>query len=520
MASTKAIAAIALTLIIAVPIGLGYVLAFDEEETTNWETTEQYNVSDLLLNSSTQYYQTYTGPNNNEVVNAAYLSTGSTVTSTPIYSSTTKSMTLTGTYQEVPNDVRYTITTSLIPVEVRVTEGDGSVYEEIIAGSQYGVISKDLNKTVTIKKTSSGGGGGSVSFAAYLGDDTWEFTNIQKVELKYLTSGTRSISYTAWTATGTYADASAGWAPIESASWSNGFHNNSVTFSVDFTEVSGLRMVIPGIGAGNFVTLQLDYDGSNLSYGSSLGDLTNLGKYSKAQIVVAQDKFTINALKSWSSLGSAATTFNSATLEHAPILNLDAVTFDGVLTHVVAVRCDSAEIPAGSFPTTKDYTLSLSDLFPDSLMSLKLNSIGVYGDSLTVGGVELPVTDGKVHVDGKNVSLKGAVISFLPDEDGWLSCYINGRDLGMHFAALPSVTFGGEWSLTAIAFKVEQVAGTSVEWHAGDFGLDQGGIIAAGLLTCIGAFVFLGMYGKASGTKIGLLAVVCGGAAIVLFMLI
>lgn len=519
MASTKAIAAIALTLIIAVPIGLGYVLAFNEEETVTWETTEQYNVSDLLLNSSTQYYQTYTGPNNNEVVGATYVSTGTTVTSAPIYQETTKSMTLTGTYQEVPNDARYSIATNYSAVEVRVTEGDGSIYETIIGGSQRGLIAKDLNKTVTVKIFSDGGGGGSVGFAAYIGDGVSEYYNVKKVELKYLASGTKVLDYSAWTPTGTYADVSAGWYPVQNMEWSNGFDNKSVAFSISFPEAASVRMWIPGVDLTP-VTLAFSYNGTNLQVGHSLGDLTNLGNYSKVKVTIAQDKFIVEALKDWASLGSAATTFNTVTLDHAPLGDISGVHIDGISDKMIIFRCDSAEIPAGSFPTTKDYTLSLSDLFPDSLMSLKLNSIGVYGDSLTVGGVELPVTDGKVHVDGKNVSLKGAVISFLPDEDGWLICYINGRDLGMHFAALPSVTFGGEWSLTAIAFKVEQVAGTSVEWHAGDFGLDQGGIIAAGLLTCIGAFVFLGMYGKASGTKIGLLAVVCGGAAIVLFMMI
>lgn len=101
MVSTKAIAAIALTLVVACPIALGYVLSINEEETTAWETTEQYNISDYLLNSSTPYYQIYTGPNNNEVVNAAYVSTGSTVTSNPIYQAVTKSITINGTYQEL-----------------------------------------------------------------------------------------------------------------------------------------------------------------------------------------------------------------------------------------------------------------------------------------------------------------------------------------------------------------------------------------------------------------------------------
>lgn len=508
MASTKAIAAIALTLIIAVPIGLGYVLAFNEEETVNWETTDQFNVSDYLLNHSTPYMTAYSGPSNNTelieggsaiapgyTVAPKYVSTSSTVSSTQLYHVGTVRIQLNpGDWTPIVTSYEtYTISLSTNSF-IRFSLAGGSTYTMSITSPVYANVLRDGH--------------------VWVGEE--HITNVTGISVKF-PSDVENLRLSVKTYYDQYADVSAGWKvsddTINAGSfwrWFNTYSNSSVTMLVN-------------LGDSSDFTLQPDSAAHSVHIKRDAGLTTvndqPLGAYSSIQILMDSSGYTVTGITAWPTMGQPATPLNSITVgEVIPPFTFVTITPTGDGSEIY--RVDSAQIVAGSFPTTKDYTLSLSDLFPDSLMSLKLNSIGVYGDSLTVGGVELPVTDGKVHVDGKNVSLKGAVISFLPDEEGWLSCYINGRDLGIHFAALPSVTFGGEWSLTAIAFKVEQVAGTSVEWHAGDFGLDQGGIIAAGLLTCIGAFVFLGMYGKASGTKIGLLAVVCGGAAIVLFMMI
>ena len=51
-------------------------------------------------------------------------------------------------------------------------------------------------------------------------------------------------------------------------------------------------------------------------------------------------------------------------------------------------------------------------------------------------------------------------------------------------------------------------------WHAGEFGLDKRGFAVAGLLACAALFVALGMSGQRSGAKVGLLLLICGGAAV------
>ena len=86
----KAMAAIAATLIVCVPLALGYGLAIDEEETTALESTKSWGISDMMLNSSTPYYGQYLGASNNDLllngsklVQVGYNKMSSTATSYP-----------------------------------------------------------------------------------------------------------------------------------------------------------------------------------------------------------------------------------------------------------------------------------------------------------------------------------------------------------------------------------------------------------------------------------------------------
>ena len=63
--SGKALAAIALTLIVCAPIAIGYAMASEDEEVTNWQSSDNIKVNDLLLNSTQPIYTDYSGSLNN-----------------------------------------------------------------------------------------------------------------------------------------------------------------------------------------------------------------------------------------------------------------------------------------------------------------------------------------------------------------------------------------------------------------------------------------------------------------------
>lgn len=184
----------------------------------------------------------------------------------------------------------------------------------------------------------------------------------------------------------------------------------------------------------------------------------------------------------------------------------------------VAFRVNSANVLAGYFPSTKDFTLSMAELFPDKSYSLKLNSIGIYGDSINIGSTAYEVTDGRISVGGKLVPLKGAVIKSI-DDGGVYKNTINGYELG-DTSAPAAITFGGEWSLTVTGDTLKETHPTHMDWSPGEFAFDKRDFAAVGLLVAGACMVGLGMMGQRSGVKIGVLMLVCGGAALVYLTMI
>lgn len=76
--TSKAVA-IAIVAMVAIPIGLGFILAFEDVEREGWRTVESHNLSDSILNSRAPYYISSTSPNNNSMMLPSW--TYSTVTS-------------------------------------------------------------------------------------------------------------------------------------------------------------------------------------------------------------------------------------------------------------------------------------------------------------------------------------------------------------------------------------------------------------------------------------------------------
>lgn len=190
-------------------------------------------------------------------------------------------------------------------------------------------------------------------------------------------------------------------------------------------------------------------------------------------------------------------------------------------TSPIAYRVDNAYIVAGDYPSTVDYTLDIWTLFPnDTVQRIYLNSIGVYGDSISIGLHNYTVTNGTINIrdidtgNTFNVKLLKSMIALESDGNGQYSLYVNNIHIG-DAGIKPTIYFGGEWSLTATRTTLNEETALKSDWTPGEFALDTDGFVLAMVLTAVAVFVVLGMTGARSGAKVGLLALICGGAAIV-----
>lgn len=147
------ITAVVVMVAIIMPIGLGYLMAVEEVERTGWESTTTANLTDLMLNSETEYYTVSNVPlNNAEIfVNGSnlmvpdYVSLGSTATSLPKYTtvSTGVSASKSNQYLTGTNTITPSADVGAIVIDadgrVRVSVGSiNTVYPDTVTIQSYG----------------------------------------------------------------------------------------------------------------------------------------------------------------------------------------------------------------------------------------------------------------------------------------------------------------------------------------------------------------------------------------------
>lgn len=519
----KQAAATAIILIIAIPILAGYAFASETTQKTQLTEDSTVNVSDLLLNSSSYYYVDYSGPQNNSLLlegdgsnsytftAPAYISTGTTETSIPLGAAATSTITTTaGEYTSLSSFSYSTWSFSATDAYIKLTYADDSTETLYITG--------DFLKIGSTFVAKEGGYNPSYSYPL-VSDVAVMFADATTITLNYYLPGTT-----------TFADPSYGWSIPDSTytyNWANGFSNDKVTFYLHMdAPASGTYTATFSPHNGTYDTetdiyFMLSSAGVMTIAPEYLTDTYTLGTYTDVMIVYDLDEgtCTVSGIAAWPAMGGTPTTYNSVSFDTYELGDyLPMVCIAGETSAVW--RCDSAHVVAGAYPITDDYSLSMGDFFPDvDAFHVKLTSIGIYGDTLTIGGTDYTVTDGTITVDGETVKLKGAVIEASEDSGVW-SVNINGEEIAAGLASVPSIVFGGVWSLTATASLLVEETVEVNEWAPGAFAFDKDNFVLMMLLVAVGVFVALGFTGGRSGAKVLALLITCGGAAAIALMIV
>ena len=479
MASAKALAAIALTLIVACPIALGFLFATHEVQYTEWQTDTSYNVTDKLLNNDAPTYITYNGTSNNTVLYSGraldYVTVSDNPTSYPALTVTETVYNFTAnTWVDMTSYGSWSITWTS-GATLWFDRGDGTI-SAYPAHSGTNIVSNN---------------GGKVSFG-----------------------GNTTATISSFTDNGQFADVSDGWGiPTSDEYWMNNQTNRSVTMTIYLPDDAELRINdVKIINTDGMVTVTYYVYPPIAGY---TPPVYTFGEYSYLRAVVTGSGLTLYGLDGWPPIDRNPVTYNTLELPWSP-RTTPTETFEYVQLRVTdfdtTFRVEQTESFGGTFPDTLDATLSMNDLYPGRSYDLKLNSIGIYGDNITLAGQSYAVTLGRITVDGHTVPLKGAVITSHREGDHYANA-INGIALD-NTASPASVYFDGEWSLTATANLVTQVTAEKTEWNPGEFAFDKRDFAAVGLLVAGACLVGLGIYGQRSGLKIGVLLLICGGAAI------
>lgn len=219
-----------------------------------------------------------------------------------------------------------------------------------------------------------------------------------------------------------------------------------------------------------------------------------------------------NSFRSWSAdteIGGdivklAFTSYNSTNYVESPIM-----------------RVDYAKVRATETKTTVDLTFAPTNIKPVNPITT-MDNIAKYGTSIDFGGINYPVHNGDITLGTHPISLNGATFSTIQNTAGMYDNKINGY-LVSTTAAPATITFNGVWAFNMNTQSMNSSIVEINEWSPGGFAFADGvgfDFYLIGLLTSIAAFIFLAMYGRRSGAKVGGLMIVCGGAAFMFILLI
>lgn len=541
----KKMVMIAMVLLVATPILLGYAMAFEDVTRTNYSASETKNVTDLLYNDTTYaavQLDSY-ALNSNVLINAGfsdavfpvYTSVGSAASTVPYE---TKSVT-SGTTLTLSDYLGFTLVDSLNLGQVSAT-----ITLDDSTSTTYALYSLHYSAETGILEG---------AYAYGISDYTFSITNA--VSVSFLQSASVYCIPTISNAS-TYANLVDGWVVPELSEYyseelyyyipgsTSGSHSDDMILSMNLGgflgtltynvlyEYNNTTVAVPlvitsamveenSVPVGHTLTVQYGSQDAQTLYMKQTVGFTPSSDSNWYQLRVTPETVALYYVADLPSTFGAAYPYDSVTWDNTTDYDrysVFAITLP--LDYTIEYRGDMSIERGFAYPVMSDVDYKPADLSGDS-SEVRINNVSRYGSSIEWGGVSYTVTDGAIYVDGHKIQLtKTNLILRTIYEDSVYTNTINGYDVSTTSAA-PTMTLGGMWDCTVQSITLEGTTETTTEWQAGEFawnGIDES-FALVGLMTCVAVFIGLGMYGRRSGAKVGTLMVICGCAAFVFLAL-
>lgn len=199
--------------------------------------------------------------------------------------------------------------------------------------------------------------------------------------------------------------------------------------------------------------------------------------------------------------------------------SISIVANDAANSRTPTIRIDAAQFRGYEYPVIQG---SLDPAAFKSNPSTKISDIETYGNQIIFGGNTYNVKNGNITIGTHQIPVKNMVFSSVPDDDTLqYNNMINGTVIST--SATPStIQFVGKWSGNVTITSMQQTTHVETQWEPGVFawdGLDHNFLIV-GLIASLGAFIGVGIYARRTKTGLWPLMIVCGGAAVLFFIML
>lgn len=535
------VAVIAIVVIVAAPILLGYAMAFEEVDKDVWTEDRTRSVNGLFNNGVAW---TWVSANTYTMNGVGSLNDGMDHYMTPYYNQIAASP-----YTSIEVGQRaYSANATITPSgSGTVYIDDGEAHTLHVTYLEAGVI-VNTNQALTFSASFSGGSLYGFYQTPLGANVSYQFDNVQSFSFDTAVHVQDYVS-------GSYADPAAGWTvnQLSYAAYAQlpiywGFKDlitDMVVITVDFgptlaglsandTVSATIRPLLNGMVSGgplevtmhkwNGLTTDssyMEFNGQRVYTAQTIG-MDFVSTDNVWQFVFDLDGAEAYYVKSWPDQFGRAQYYQQIEIpyEYASDSDPRVTEIYGLsLEEGLTYRIDYAHTRSTSYPVATDITWDATDLLQDDEASYRITfGSGQTGSSIGWAGQTYKITDGSIKLG----SLKYKVSELQLDSrylDGERINYINGRQISTGDNELQ---LGGSWTAIVSLSELTHSTNKVTEWQPGEFawnGVDQS-FALMGLITCAAAFVGLGMYGKRSGAKVGTLMLVCGCAAFVFLALL
>ncbi len=529
------IAVMAVVLIVAVPILLGYGLAFEEVEKTTWNESNTRSITSVLYND-TKYSDVALNSYsiNSKIIEGKYYPEYVKIASSPATSIPLARESFSSSTTFVPNS--YGIGNVFFDGQARVN-------------ATINYTSGGVPTSTTLVINCMAFNGTTVSGTYYSGSPPPEY------EYTDVTSVTFDNSYTVQyeVSSGSYADITYGW-KLNPSLYIDSYSSSTLKIGTFTKCIITLDVgdLLENISPGGSKAFDISSSGDRYSEwviigvmrGSSPGESKIIfsgrdaeGQLTAIEVPLNDTDFSQNVFQlvydvsgmeiryigSWPNAIGTAPSLGTWYLYnyYNPPTYLDTINIGLSGSDSPIFRFDTAIREGFASPVITDKTYDPSGLLPDQTTgsySMSLADIGYIGTSIGWGGETFDVKNGALIVDNKKIPLSNLKLEsrYL---DGVRTNYINGKEIS---TGANTLQLNGTWGAIVSLTELTPETSTSNEWQPGEFawnGVDSS-FALMGLIASVGVFVGLGMYGARSGAKVGMLMLICGGAALIFLALI
>lgn len=547
------IAVVAIVALVAIPVGLGYALNFQDVETTKYENLQTTNVSQFLHNGQRYDYvnaniydlngQRWQVNSNFDLIYPDYnvfTTAKSSINFWPGWGiNNLQNFQANVLYYQAYTDID--VTSPYLQLSMTVTgynTSDTRTFTDVIAVSyDSGGLSGQAAYNVPLK----------VLYRSTIGGTRFYVSEVT------FTQGINTISYTT---NGYYTGTPYGYVQVlpgnlqnyyRGVSIADGFSLNMSRYTTDPVEST---WVTPGSGAEKIIltldisslngtvhirprhnnisgeNITLTNDGTTATFAGQeiiTGDPDN----SAYQLIIDRTGAELHYIGKW------PTQIGQANYYRSWVYTFDnPISTDEFITHLMflsqlgavfdKVRFDYAAIKSAPIPSIVDRVYNPATITGFDSFFTTIKDISYYGPSLSFAGNTYTVSKGNLVLnENKSVSVNNIKFTSEKNAAGTYDNKIN--DYVISTTATPStITFNGTWSANVATTNMRTTTSVSNQWVAGEWswnGLDSNFAII-GLMSCIGVFIGLGIYGQRSGKKMGTLMLICAGGAFVFLALL